>query len=178
MTVLLIAEHDNTHLKDATAKAMTAAKALGGDVHVLVAGKNAKAVADAAAKLDAFGARGARDAISMIKYHVAWVLQRVLDFAVQVHGALGLTDDLPLAWWYRHERGARIYDGPDEVHRTAVARRIPASASAWCWLPSSSQPTTVTIGASVTISRHTGTDTPTAASRPGAPRWGRDRTSA
>ncbi|MFZ5693186.1 MAG: electron transfer flavoprotein subunit alpha/FixB family protein [Pseudomonadota bacterium] len=52
MTVLLIAEHDNTHLKDATAKAMTAAKALGGDVHILVAGKNAKAVADAAAKLD------------------------------------------------------------------------------------------------------------------------------
>ena len=52
MTTLLIAEHDNAHLKDATAKAMTAAKALGGDVHILVAGKNAKAVADAAAKLD------------------------------------------------------------------------------------------------------------------------------
>jgi electron transfer flavoprotein alpha subunit len=52
MTVLLIAEHDNAHLKDATAKAMTAAKALGGDVHILVAGKNAKAAADAAAKLD------------------------------------------------------------------------------------------------------------------------------
>jgi electron transfer flavoprotein alpha subunit len=52
MTTLLIAEHDNAHLKDATAKAMTAAKALGADVHILVAGKNAKAVADAAAKLD------------------------------------------------------------------------------------------------------------------------------
>jgi electron transfer flavoprotein alpha subunit len=52
MTTLLIAEHDNAHLKDATAKAMTAAKALGGDVHVLVAGKGAQAVADAAAKLD------------------------------------------------------------------------------------------------------------------------------
>jgi electron transfer flavoprotein alpha subunit len=52
MTTLLIAEHDNTSLKDATAKAMTAAKALGGDVHILVAGRNAKAVADAAAKLD------------------------------------------------------------------------------------------------------------------------------
>jgi len=52
MTTLLIAEHDNAHLKDATAKAMTAAKALGGDVHVLVAGKSAQAVADAAAKLD------------------------------------------------------------------------------------------------------------------------------
>src|SRR5690606_34711649 len=52
MTTLLIAEHDNASLKDATAKALTAAKALGGEVHVLVAGKNAKPAADAAAKLD------------------------------------------------------------------------------------------------------------------------------
>ena len=52
MSTLLIAEHDNKVLKDATAKALTAAKALGGDVHVLVAGKDCKAVADAAAKLD------------------------------------------------------------------------------------------------------------------------------
>ncbi len=52
MTTLLIAEHDNASLKDATLKAMTAAKALGGDVHILVAGKNAKGAADAAAKLD------------------------------------------------------------------------------------------------------------------------------
>jgi electron transfer flavoprotein alpha subunit len=52
MTTLLIAEHDNSTLKDATAKALTAAKQLGGDVHVLVAGKGCKAVADAAAKLD------------------------------------------------------------------------------------------------------------------------------
>jgi electron transfer flavoprotein alpha subunit len=52
MTTLLIAEHDNKTLKDSTNKALTAAKALGGDVHVLVAGKDAKAVADAAAKLD------------------------------------------------------------------------------------------------------------------------------
>jgi electron transfer flavoprotein alpha subunit len=52
MTTLLIAEHDNKSLKDATSKALTAAKALGGDVHVLVAGKDCKAAADAAAKLD------------------------------------------------------------------------------------------------------------------------------
>ena len=52
MTTLLLAEHDNTSLKDSTNKALTAAKALGGDVHILVAGKNAKPVADAAAKLD------------------------------------------------------------------------------------------------------------------------------
>ncbi len=52
MTALLVAEHDNKSLKDATAKALTAAKALGGDVHVLVAGKDCKVAADAAAKLD------------------------------------------------------------------------------------------------------------------------------
>jgi electron transfer flavoprotein alpha subunit len=52
MTTLLLAEHDNKSLKDSTNKALTAVKALGGDVHVLVAGKGAKAVADAAAKLD------------------------------------------------------------------------------------------------------------------------------
>src|ERR1051325_10430250 len=52
MTTLLLAEHDNKSLKDATNKALTAAKALGADVHVLVAGSGAKAVADAAAKLD------------------------------------------------------------------------------------------------------------------------------
>ncbi|MGB3271570.1 MAG: FAD-binding protein [Xanthobacteraceae bacterium] len=52
MTTLLIAEHDNASLKDATPKALTAASQLGGEVHVLVAGHNAKAAADAAAKLD------------------------------------------------------------------------------------------------------------------------------
>ena len=52
MTTLLVAEHDNKSLKDSTNKALTAAKALGADVHVLVAGKDCKAVADAAAKLD------------------------------------------------------------------------------------------------------------------------------
>src|ERR1051325_12078062 len=51
MTALLVAEHDNKVLKDATAKALTAARALGGDVHVLVAGKDCRAVADSAAKL-------------------------------------------------------------------------------------------------------------------------------
>ncbi len=52
MPTLLVAEHDNASLKDATAKALTAAKALGAEVHVLVAGSGCKAVADAAAKLD------------------------------------------------------------------------------------------------------------------------------
>ena len=55
MATLLLAEHDNKSLKDATAKALTAAKALGGEVHVLVAGKDARGVAEAAAKLDGVG---------------------------------------------------------------------------------------------------------------------------
>ena len=55
---------------------------------------------------------------------MAKVLQDVLDRAIQVHGAMGMTDETPLAFWYRHERAARIYDGPDEVHKWSVARRI------------------------------------------------------
>ena len=65
-----------------------------------------------------------RDDISLIKFHTAGVLQNVLDRAIQIHGALGMTDETPLAFWYRHERAARIYDGPDEVHKWSVARRI------------------------------------------------------
>src|SRR6202035_5544408 len=75
-------------------------------------------------RIDREGAHAARDDVSLIKFQVAGVLQSVLDRAIQAHGALGLTDELPLAWWWRHERAARIYDGPDEVHKTAVARRI------------------------------------------------------
>ena len=81
-------------------------------------------VLDVAGQIERDGARAARDGISLIKFHVAGVMQRVLDRAIQVHGALGMTEDTPLAYWYRHERGARIYDGPDEVHKSAVARRI------------------------------------------------------
>jgi alkylation response protein AidB-like acyl-CoA dehydrogenase len=80
-------------------------------------------VLDAAEIIDKSGTYAARDEIGMIKYYVAGVLQRVLDRAIQVHGALGLTDETPLAVWYRHERAARIYDGPDEVHKVVVARR-------------------------------------------------------
>jgi alkylation response protein AidB-like acyl-CoA dehydrogenase len=79
-------------------------------------------VLDAADKLERNGAKAAREEISLIKFYVANVLHRVLDRAIQTHGALGITDDLILAWWYRHERGARIYDGPDEVHKAVVAR--------------------------------------------------------
>lgn len=75
-------------------------------------------------RIDQEGAYEARNDISTIKFHVAGVMQRVLDRAIQVHGAYGLTDDTPLAFWWRHERAARIYDGPDEVHKAVVARRI------------------------------------------------------
>ena len=81
-------------------------------------------VLDAAHKIDREGSHAARQEISLIKFFVANVLQKVLDRAIQVHGALGLTDDLLLSHWYRQERGARIYDGPDEVHKAVVARMI------------------------------------------------------
>jgi len=81
-------------------------------------------VLDAAAKIDAQGAPAAREEISLIKFFVAGVLDRVLDRALQAHGGLGMTDDTPLAWWFRHERAARIYDGADEVHKVAAARQI------------------------------------------------------
>lgn len=81
-------------------------------------------VLDTAVKIDREGQYAARDDISLIKFYVAGILQRVLDRALQVHGGLGMTDDTPIAWWYRHERAARIYDGPDEVHKWSVSRRI------------------------------------------------------
>ena len=80
-------------------------------------------VLDAAERIEKHGLVEAREVISIIKYYVANVLQRVLDRAIQTHGAMGITDLTPLAYWYRHERGARIYAGPDEVHKTVVARR-------------------------------------------------------
>lgn len=81
-------------------------------------------VLDTAEKMDQQGAPAVREEISLIKFYVADVLQKVLDRAIQAHGALGMTDDTPLAFWYRHERAARIYDGTDEVHKVAAAKRI------------------------------------------------------
>jgi len=81
-------------------------------------------VLQAAWKIDREGTYAARQEISLIKFTVARALQRVLDRALQVLGGWGMTDDTPVAYWYAHERAARIYDGPDEVHVTLVARRI------------------------------------------------------
>ena len=75
-------------------------------------------------RIEQVGAKEARNDISMIKYHVADVLMKVVDRAIQVHGAMGITDYTPLSFFYREDRGSRIYDGPDEVHKLAVARRL------------------------------------------------------
>lgn len=72
----------------------------------------------------------ARIAISLIKFYGARVLHDVIDRAIQIHGALGYSKDTPLEMFYRDARAARIYDGPDEVHRQAVAQRILQSFSA------------------------------------------------
>ena len=81
-------------------------------------------VQDAAKKIDIHGAYKSRNEISIIKFYCANVLQKVVDCAIQVHGAKGITDDTILAAYYRHERAARIYDGADEVHKSSLARQI------------------------------------------------------
>jgi alkylation response protein AidB-like acyl-CoA dehydrogenase len=77
---------------------------------------------DAAGKIDE--GSEARVEVSVLKFYAARVLNEVIDRAVQVHGARGLTDETPLATMLMHARAGRIYDGPDEVHRMVVARRI------------------------------------------------------
>ena len=77
---------------------------------------------DAARKID--DGDEARVEVSVIKFFAAQVLHDVIDRAIQVHGARGLTDETPLAEMYANARAARIYDGPDEVHRMVVSRRI------------------------------------------------------
>ena len=68
--------------------------------------------------------RRARQEISLIKFYGAEVLHDVVDRALQIHGSLGYSTDLPLEAMYRYARAARFYDGPDEVHRQSVARQI------------------------------------------------------
>jgi alkylation response protein AidB-like acyl-CoA dehydrogenase len=74
--------------------------------------------------IDTKGAKEAREEISIIKFYVANVMMNVIDRAIQVHGALGISDDTLLSSFYRNCRAARIYDGADEVHKTVVAKRI------------------------------------------------------
>jgi alkylation response protein AidB-like acyl-CoA dehydrogenase len=81
-------------------------------------------VLEAAWKIDRHGFAAAREDVSLIKFFVADVMMKVVDRAVQVHGAMGVSSDTVLSFFYAHERGARIYDGPDEVHKMVVAKRI------------------------------------------------------
>jgi alkylation response protein AidB-like acyl-CoA dehydrogenase len=81
-------------------------------------------VLNAAWTIENKGFHAAREQVSLIKFYVADVMLRLVDKAIQLHGALGITSDTVLAHYYVHERGARIYDGPDEVHKMVVARRI------------------------------------------------------
>jgi alkylation response protein AidB-like acyl-CoA dehydrogenase len=75
-------------------------------------------------RIDLKGAAQCREEIAGIKFYVANMFLRVLDRAIQVHGAMGLTDDTLLANLYQHERGARIWDGADEVHKQSLALQI------------------------------------------------------
>jgi acyl-CoA dehydrogenase len=78
----------------------------------------------AAWKMDTEGAQAARVEIALIKFYGAQVLYNVIDRAIQAHGSLGFSTDMPLEHMYRAARAARIYDGPDEVHRVTAARQV------------------------------------------------------
>ncbi|MHB8467839.1 MAG: acyl-CoA dehydrogenase family protein [Acidimicrobiales bacterium] len=99
-----------------------------GQIRLLIAESAADIFSHRAATLAAAEAvdRGseARMEISLIKFRGAQLLNNVIDRAIQVHGALGVTADTPLEWMYREARYSRIYDGPDEVHRDRVARQL------------------------------------------------------
>jgi acyl-CoA dehydrogenase len=79
-------------------------------------------VLHAAWKMDVLGKKEARQEISMIKVVVANAYLDVLDRAIQVHGAMGVTNDTPLALMWSNARTLRIVDGPDEVHKMVIAR--------------------------------------------------------
>jgi alkylation response protein AidB-like acyl-CoA dehydrogenase len=80
-------------------------------------------VQHAAWKIDTVGLYESREEISCVKFFCSEVLNKVVDRAIQTHGAMGVTDLTPLSFFF-HERAGRIYDGPDEVHKTMVASRI------------------------------------------------------
>jgi alkylation response protein AidB-like acyl-CoA dehydrogenase len=81
-------------------------------------------VLHAAWMIETVGKKEARKEISLIKFVVPSIMQKVIDRALQVHGGLGMTDDTIIAFFYRHERAGRIFDGADEVHKVSSAKRI------------------------------------------------------
>jgi acyl-CoA dehydrogenase len=73
--------------------------------------------------MDTVGNKAAAVEISAIKVAAPNISLRIIDRAMQVHGAGGLSDDWPLAQMYAHQRTLRLADGPDEVHKMTIARR-------------------------------------------------------
>ena len=109
-----------------------------GEVHRYIAESAAQIHAARLMTLDAARAMDsgddARIRIGLVKFWCARMLHDVVDRAIQVHGALGLTADTPLERMYRQARYARIYDGPDEVHRMSTARKLLCDPGAAPWL--------------------------------------------
>ncbi|MGV9675659.1 acyl-CoA dehydrogenase family protein [Nocardia sp. NPDC003482] len=109
-----------------------------GEIHRYIAESAAEIHAARLMTLDAARAMDAgedyRVRVGLIKFWGARMLHNVIDRAIQVHGALGLTADTPLERMYRQARYARIYDGPDEVHRMSTARRLLRAPEAAPWI--------------------------------------------
>ena len=87
----------------------------------------------AAHLMDTVGNKAARGEIAMIKVVVPSVALRVIDRAIQAHGAAGVSDDFPLAAAWAHARTMRLADGPDEVHRDAIAKLELGKVQACSW---------------------------------------------
>ncbi|MBF6175345.1 acyl-CoA dehydrogenase family protein [Nocardia blacklockiae] len=108
-----------------------------GEIHRYIAESAAEIHAARLMTLDAARAMDAgedyRVRVGLVKFWGARMLHNVVDRAIQVHGALGLTADTPLERMYRQARNARVYDGPDEVHRMSTARRLLRSPEAAPW---------------------------------------------
>jgi acyl-CoA dehydrogenase len=79
-------------------------------------------VLHAAWKMDVAGNKAAKKEIAMIKVAAPVMACQVIDWAMQVHGAAGVSDDFPLAFFYAQARTLRFADGPDEVHRNQIAK--------------------------------------------------------
>jgi acyl-CoA dehydrogenase len=77
---------------------------------------------NAAFRMDTVGNKVAQREIAMIKVAAPVMCQQVVDWAIQAHGGGGMCDDFPLAWMYAWNRTLRLADGPDEVHRNAIAK--------------------------------------------------------
>jgi acyl-CoA dehydrogenase len=76
----------------------------------------------AAHMMDTVGNKEARAEIAMIKVVAPNMASQIIDWAIQAHGAAGVSDDFPLAYAYTNQRWLRLADGPDEVHRQSIAK--------------------------------------------------------